>query len=120
MTQVPGLRLGGPLRDTITRPLTDLPVAGYPLVLQVAVPRYRLVAPACGRAVFHRDLGKLAAPRASPPRLCARYVSRRLMIERNDAVPPRRNNTTSHHRDSPTTCAPSFPKVPVIPPISLL
>ena len=26
-------------RDTVTRPLTDLPVAGYPLMLQVAVPR---------------------------------------------------------------------------------
>src|ERR1700738_433518 len=28
----------GRYRDTITRPLTDLPVAGYPLVLRVAVP----------------------------------------------------------------------------------
>jgi transposase len=31
----------GRYRDTVTRPLTDLPVAGYPLVLKVAVPRYR-------------------------------------------------------------------------------
>jgi transposase len=31
----------GRYRDAITRPLTDLPVAGYPLVLRVAVPRYR-------------------------------------------------------------------------------
>jgi zinc-finger of transposase IS204/IS1001/IS1096/IS1165 len=31
----------GRYRDTVTRPLTDLPVAGYPLVLRVAVPRYR-------------------------------------------------------------------------------
>jgi transposase len=31
----------GRYRDTVTRPLTDLSVAGYPLVLQVAVPRYR-------------------------------------------------------------------------------
>jgi hypothetical protein len=28
----------GRYRDTITRPLTDLPVAGYPLVLQIACP----------------------------------------------------------------------------------
>ncbi|ETZ96939.1 helix-turn-helix domain of transposase ISL3 family protein [Mycobacterium kansasii 732] len=28
----------GRYRDTVTRPLTDLPVAGYPLVLRVAVP----------------------------------------------------------------------------------
>jgi hypothetical protein len=31
----------GRYRDTVTRPLTDLPVAGYPLVMKVAVPRYR-------------------------------------------------------------------------------
>ena len=35
----------GRYRDTVTRPLTDLPVAGYPLVLQVAVPRYRCLTP---------------------------------------------------------------------------
>jgi transposase len=72
----------GRYRDTVTRPLTDLPVAGYPLVLQVAVPRYRCTTPQCGRAVFNQDLGKLAAPRASTTRRCARYVLRRLMIDR--------------------------------------
>jgi hypothetical protein len=29
----------GRYRDTVTRALTDLPLAGYPLVLQIAVPR---------------------------------------------------------------------------------
>jgi transposase len=72
----------GRYRDTVTRPLTDLPVAGYPLVLRVAVPRYRCTTPDCGRAVFNQDLGKLAAPRASTTRRCARYVLRRLMIDR--------------------------------------
>jgi transposase len=72
----------GRYRDTVTRPLTDLPVAGYPLVLQVAVPRYRCVTVECGRAVFNQDLGKLAAPRSSTTRRCARYVLRRLMIDR--------------------------------------
>ena len=50
------------------RPLTDLPVAGYPLVLQVAVPRYRCATPGCGCAVFNQDLRKLAVPRASTAR----------------------------------------------------
>ena len=72
----------GRYRDTVIRPLTDLPVAGYPLVLQVAVPRYRCLTPQCGRAVFNQDLGKLAAPRSSTTRRCARYVLRRLMIDR--------------------------------------
>jgi transposase len=66
----------------VTRPLTDLPVAGYPLVLRVAVPRYRCTTPQCARAVFNQDLGKLAAPRSSTTRRCARYVLRRLMIDR--------------------------------------
>src|SRR6185312_17482702 len=34
------------------------------------------------RAVFNQDLGKLAAPRASTTRRCARYVLGRLMIDR--------------------------------------
>jgi transposase len=58
----------GRYRDTVTRPLTDLPVAGYRLVRQVAVPRYRCLTPECGRAVFHQELGTLAAPRASTTR----------------------------------------------------
>lgn len=72
----------GRYRDTITRSLTDLPVAGYPLVLRVAVPRYRCLTSECGRAVFNQDLGKLASPRSATTRRCARYVLRRLMIDR--------------------------------------
>jgi len=62
----------GRYRETVTRPLTDLPVAGYPLVLQVAVPRYRCHTVDRGRAVFNQDLGKLACPRSSTTRCCAR------------------------------------------------
>jgi hypothetical protein len=40
----------GRYRDTVIRPLTDLPVAGYPWVLRVAVPRYRCLTPECARA----------------------------------------------------------------------
>src|ERR1700738_2002957 len=72
----------GRYRDTVTRPLTDLPVTGYPLVLKVAVPRYRCLTTECGRAVFNQDLGKLAAPRSCTTRRCARYVLRRLLIDR--------------------------------------
>jgi transposase len=52
------------------------------LVLRVAVPRYRCDTVDCGRAVFNQDLGKLAYPRSSTTRRCARYVLRRLMIDR--------------------------------------
>ena len=44
----------GKYRDTVVRPLTDLSVASYSLVLQVAVPRYRCTTIECGRAVFNQ------------------------------------------------------------------
>jgi len=72
----------GRYRDTVTRPLTDLPVAGYPLVLRVAVPRYRCLTPECGRVIFNQNLGALASERSSTTQRCARYVLRRLMIDR--------------------------------------
>lgn len=62
-------------RDTVTRPLTDLPVAGYPLVLRVAVPRYRCLTLECGRVVFQ------LRPDAGPDQLCRRgQILRRLRI----------------------------------------
>ena len=48
----------GRYRDTITRPLTDLLVAGYPLVLRVAVPRYR-----CLRECLRTRDGRACASR---------------------------------------------------------
>jgi transposase len=56
-------------RDTVRHPAADgdLPVAGYPLVLRVAVPRYRCLTPECGRAVFTRTLGNWP-PHARRPR----------------------------------------------------
>jgi transposase len=60
----------GRYRDTITRPLTDLPVAGYPLVLRVAVPRYRCLTPECGRVVSI----------ASPSGAVAVTLSKRLFV----------------------------------------
>jgi hypothetical protein len=72
----------GRYRDTATRPLSDLAVAGYPLVLQVTVPWYRCTTAECGRAPFNQDLGNLDAPRATTTWRCARYVVRQLMIDR--------------------------------------
>ncbi len=92
----------GRYRDTVIRPLTDLPVAGYPLVLRVAVPRYRCTTPECGRAVFNQDLGKLAAPCSSTTRRCARYVWLLHVREPADPIPMLLTasswNTTAHQR----------------------
>jgi hypothetical protein len=77
----------GRYRDTVARPLTELPVDGYPLVPKVAMPRCRCVTIDCGGTVFNQDLGEVAAPRVSTTRRCARYVLRRLMIDRTTILP---------------------------------
>lgn len=78
---MPGPRAAGPLprhRD----PAADGSAGCWLSVgVAVAVPRYRCDTVECGRAVFNQDLGKLACPRSSTTRRCARYVLRRLMID---------------------------------------
>jgi transposase len=73
----------GRYRDTVVRPLTDLPVFGHPMALRVVVPRSRCTTIDCGRTVFNQDRGKLVAAQAWTTRRCARYVLRRLMIDRS-------------------------------------
>ena len=58
----------GSYRDTVTRPLTDLPVAGYPLVLRVAVPRYRCLTPAVCPGGVQSGPGHGWQPRGRPRR----------------------------------------------------
>jgi transposase len=72
----------GVYRDSVERRLTDLPVAAHPLVLRVRVPRYRCPDPACERVIFCADTSAIAGARASTTRRCARYVLRRLVLDR--------------------------------------
>ena len=78
----PGCGTVGVYRDAVERRLTDLPVAGHPLQLRVRVPRYRCPAMTCERMVFAHDTSGLAKPGASTTRRCARYVLRRLIVDR--------------------------------------
>jgi transposase len=69
----------GRYRETVTRPLTGLPVTGYPLVLQVTVPRYRLCDArvwACGvqSEIWESWRFRVRRPHSG----CARYVLRRV------------------------------------------
>lgn len=72
----------GIYRDTVVRKVTDVPVVGRPLRLRVRVPRYRCVATDCAREVFAHNTSRLARPGGSTTRRCARYILRRLMIDR--------------------------------------
>jgi transposase len=72
----------GTYRDSVERRLTDLPVAGHPLILRVRVPRYRCPTTSCERVIFSRDTSRLARPGASTTRRCGRYVLRRLVSDR--------------------------------------
>lgn len=78
----PGCGVEGIYRDTVIRRVTDVPVVGHPLRLHVRVPRYRCVAPDCDREVFAHNTDRLARRGWSTTRRCARYICRRLMIDR--------------------------------------
>ena len=78
----PGCGTVGTYRDSVERRLTDLPVAGHPLQLRVRVPRYRCPRPACERVIFCHDTSRLARAGATTTRRCARYVLRRLIVDR--------------------------------------
>nr|WP_235678010.1 ISL3 family transposase [Mycolicibacterium sarraceniae] len=69
-------------RDTVIRRVTDVPVVGHPLRLHVRVPRYRCVNTSCDREVFAHNTDRLARRGAPTTRRCARYICRRLMIDR--------------------------------------
>ena len=78
----PGCGVVGQYRDSVERRVTDVPVAGHPLVLRVRVPRYRCTHPGCEREVFCHDTSRLARPGWSTTRRCAGFVLRRLMVDR--------------------------------------
>lgn len=78
----PGCGAQGVYRDTVIRRVTDVPVVGHPLRLHVRVPRYRCVIPDCEREVFAHNTDRLARRGWSTTRRCARYICRRLMIDR--------------------------------------
>ena len=78
----PGCGTVGTYRDRVERRLTDLPVAGHPLQLRVGVPRYRCPAASCERVIFARDISPLAKAGSTTTRRCARYVLRRLIVDR--------------------------------------
>ena len=80
--QCPGCGTDGVYRDTVIRRVTDVPVVGYPLRLQVKVPRYRCVDATCHREVFAHNTDRLARRGWSTTRRCARYICRRLMVDR--------------------------------------
>ena len=72
----------GVYRDTVIRRVTDVPVVGHPLRLRVRVPRYRCKSSQCPREVFAHNTSRFARPGWSTTRRCARYILRRLMLDR--------------------------------------
>ncbi len=78
----PGCGAEGRYRDTVIRTVTDVPVVGHPLRLRVRVPRYRCTVSTCEREVFAHNTDRLARRGWSTTQRCARYICRRLMIDR--------------------------------------
>jgi transposase len=78
----PGCGTAGEYRDSVTRRVSDVPVAGHPLQLRVTVPRYCCVNGGCEREVFAHDTSTLARPGWSTTRRCAAFVLRRLALDK--------------------------------------
>jgi hypothetical protein len=78
----PGCGRVGAYRATVERRVTDVPVAGHPRQLRVRIRRYRCTADTCERVVFSADSSRLARPGATTTWRCARYVLRRLVLDR--------------------------------------
>jgi len=84
-------------------------VVGHPLRLRVRVPRHRCVTTGCPREVFAHNTSRLARPGASTTRRSARYILRRLMIDRIDAV-----NVINNVKDQPFAGAHSDIRKPAL------
>ena len=78
----PGCGIVGSFRDHIERRVSDVPVVGHPLELRVRVPRYECRHDGCVRAIFAHDTSRLARPGASTTRRYARFILRRLMLDK--------------------------------------
>lgn len=72
----------GRLRDHVERVLTDLPVVGHPTRLRVRLPRFTCTDDACEVTIFRQRIDRVAAPKATTTRRCARWVLQRLAIDK--------------------------------------
>jgi hypothetical protein len=78
----PGCGAEGVYRDTVIHRVTNVPVVGHPLLLRVRVPRYRCRTVECDREVFLHNTDRFGRRGWTTTRGCARYIVRRLMIDR--------------------------------------
>ena len=78
----PGCGQPGGLRDHVERVLTDLPVVGHPTRLRVRVPRFTCGNDGCAVTIFRQRTDRVAAPKASTTRRCARWIVQRLAIDK--------------------------------------
>lgn len=72
----------GQLRDHVERVLADLPVVGHPTRLRVRVPRFTCADDRCEVTIFRQRIDRVAAPKASTTRRCARWILQRLAIDK--------------------------------------
>lgn len=78
----PTCRRPGRLRDHVDRVLTDLPVVGHPTRLRVRLPRFTCTDDTCEVSIFRQRIDRVAEPKASTTRRCARWILQRLAIDK--------------------------------------
>ncbi|MGB3707043.1 MAG: ISL3 family transposase [Gordonia sp. (in: high G+C Gram-positive bacteria)] len=78
----PDCNIAGQLRDHADRVLTDIPTAGYPVRLHIAVPRYLCSTSECRRTIFRANIEHIAAPRAVVTARTTRWILQRIATDK--------------------------------------
>ncbi|MBB4138023.1 ISL3 family transposase [Gordonia humi] len=78
----PACGIAGRLRDHTERVVTDIPAAGHPVLLRIAVPRFVCETVDCARSIFRADITGIVEPRAVMTSRCARWIVQRIVVDK--------------------------------------
>ena len=78
----PGCGIAGELRDHADRVLTDVPLAGYPVLLHVAVPRFVCHTGSCDRTIYRARIDRIAGPREVVTTRTRRWICQQIVVNK--------------------------------------
>ena len=81
-SRCPGCGVTGQLRDHADRVLTDVPLAGYPVLLHVAVPRFTCHTSSCDRAIYRAGIDAIAGPREVVTTRTRRWIVQQIVVNK--------------------------------------
>ncbi len=78
----PGCGTAGELRDHADRVLTDVPLAGYPVLLHVAVPRFVCHTSSCDRTIYRAGIDRIARSREAITTRTRRWICQQIVVNK--------------------------------------